>query len=137
MREADYPYVDLEGNETQYFDTDDRCFRCPLCNKVFIVQSSTDYIYKITNKQNKTRTFCSYTCTNKAKAQLKENHVDRRCKVYSYPKDFPVNWVPTYNKWMDKAITKAEAIRLMGVSSNSVFNKLREAYEEWQMKVMT
>ena len=115
MREQDYPYTKLEGNDIQYYNTADRCFRCPVCNKLI-------------NKQGKTRNLCSYSCSKKAKEQL-NSHIDRRKKIIVYPNDFPVNWEFVYARWKDKAITKAEAVRLLNISSLKAFNKLLEIYE--------
>ena len=128
MRDQDYPYTKLEGNDIQYYNTADRCFRCPVCNKVFYMRSAEDWVYKLINKQGKTRNLCSYSCSKKAKEQL-NSHIDRRKKIIVYPNDFPVNWEFVYARWKDKAITKAEAVRLLNISSLKAFNKLLEIYE--------
>ena len=131
MREQDYPYTELESNTIQFYNPEDRCFRCPICNKVFYVRCADDYIYRLTNKHNKVRTMCSYTCKNKAKEELKNAHPDRRKKPIHYPQDFPINWIDIYNEWRSKAITKAEAIRIMSISSIKVFDKLVNCYEDY------
>ena len=134
MREKDYPYTELDSDTAQYYNTGDRCFRCPICNKVFFVMNTDDYIYKIKNKYNRVRTLCSYNCTNKAKSILKDVKVDRRKKPIHYPESYPTNWNEVYARWYDKAITKAEAIRIMDISSTKVFNRLADYYEEMKLR---
>ena len=65
------------------------------------------------------------------KEELKNAHPDRRRKPIHYPQDFPINWVDIYNEWRSKAITKAEAIRIMSISSIKVFDKLVNCYEDY------
>jgi F0F1-type ATP synthase gamma subunit len=132
MREVDYPYNELNDNSIQYYNSEDRCYRCPVCGKVFYVMVADSYAYKFLNKFGKTRTLCSWKCLNKAKNTIKENFKDGRIKIYSYPEDFPTNWEFVYNRFLNKAITKPEAVRLLNLSSNHVFEKLRETYDEWK-----
>jgi hypothetical protein len=64
MREQDYPYVQVESNEVQRISKE-RCFKCPICHKVFFVHIIGKWSYKLLNKHEKQRVFCSWSCLRK------------------------------------------------------------------------
>ena len=45
-------------------------FKCPICEKVFYISSTKDWIYKVRACGNIFNYQCSYTCTEKAKKIL-------------------------------------------------------------------
>lgn len=128
MLEKDYPYTILNSKEAQYINTSDRCTRCPVCNKVFLIRFADDYVYKFRNKKGTMRFFCGYNCKRNAEKKILENHVDGRRRYINYPDDYPDNWITNYNRFIDRAITKAEAARVMDISIRE-FDTLRDYYE--------
>jgi len=65
MRDVDYPKVDCSSNQPQIISDED-CTRCPVCEKVFHVNSPRSYAYKMMNENNQRRLFCSWSCFRKA-----------------------------------------------------------------------
>lgn len=129
MLDKDYPYIELNAKKQQYINFTDRCTRCPICNKVFYIRKVDEWAYKAQNKRKSLRIFCSYNCKGKAmKEMFAEPKKDGRRLYLEYPKDFPDNWDTEYARYMDMAITRAEASRVMGIGVTK-FDTLKKFYE--------
>lgn len=73
MKDSDYPYVELESKGCQRLSLD-RCTRCPICDKVFYIRDSEHWAYKMQNKSDLQRLFCSWGCLRKAEKIIKPDY---------------------------------------------------------------
>lgn len=83
MLEKDYPQVELNEAKTQFYNPEDRCLKCPICNKVFFVRLIDNYIYKMNNIKGYRRVFCGWNCYRKAETLIKEARIKRGTRVYN------------------------------------------------------
>jgi len=83
MLEKDYPQVELNEAKIQYYNLNDKCFKCPMCGKVFFVRSIDNYTYRMNNVKGFKRVFCGWNCYRKAENLIKEARSSRGKRVYS------------------------------------------------------
>ena len=83
MLEKDYPQVGLNEEKSQFYNSEDRCLKCPICGKVFFVRLIDNYIYKLNNIKGNRRVLCGWNCYRKAEDLIKEARRRRGTRNYN------------------------------------------------------
>lgn len=87
MLDKDYPYVELNSKAIHGVCTDG-CLRCPICNKVFYIPYTRDWVYKTPNNYYRNRYLCSWSCLNKARQRVTPNRKYKPRYSYSSYDDY-------------------------------------------------